>query len=111
MAQATVREGLSKEQVAYEQWVDTQPIDDAVAWDEMGEEARMKWVAEHMGDKEELVVEVQEVVEKRGNFCLSFGMFLFGLFYVLFLLFPNLSISRRSLVSSEGRKSFSDMNY
>jgi hypothetical protein len=76
MAQAATREGLSKDQVAYEQWVDTQPIENVVAWDEMGEEGRRKWVEEHMGGKVEFVVEVQAAVEREGNVCISSGTFI-----------------------------------
>jgi len=48
LAQEALREGLSKEQVAYEKWVDTQPIEGVVAWDEMGVGERTAWVVEYM---------------------------------------------------------------
>jgi hypothetical protein len=50
IAQVAMREGLSKQQVAYEQWVDTQPIEEALSWDEMGEEEKMGWCLEHLGE-------------------------------------------------------------
>lgn len=58
VAQAAMREGLSPEQVAYEQWVDTQPIEEVVAWDDMGEKGRREWVEKHVEKegKEVLVV-------------------------------------------------------
>ena len=58
VAQAAMREGLSPEQVAYEQWVDTQPIEDMVAWDDMGEKGRREWIEKNMekDGKEVLVV-------------------------------------------------------
>jgi hypothetical protein len=61
VAQAAVREGLSAEQVAYEQWVDTQPIEEVVAWDDMGEEERREWVEKNMGR------EVVDLVDGRGS--------------------------------------------
>jgi hypothetical protein len=48
LAQVALREGLSKEQVAYEQWVDTQPIESVMAWDEMGVGERTAWIVEYM---------------------------------------------------------------
>lgn len=84
MAQAAMREGLSKEQVAYEQWVDTQPIGDLVSWDEMAGKERRKWVEEHMGEKAELVVEVQVVGERGENVRVLAGMLVFGLFRGIF---------------------------
>jgi hypothetical protein len=48
LAQEALREGLSKEQVAYEQWVDTQPIESVMAWDEMGVGERTAWIVEYM---------------------------------------------------------------
>jgi hypothetical protein len=48
LAQEALRERLSKEQVAYEKWVDTQPIEGVVAWDEMGVGERTAWIVEYM---------------------------------------------------------------
>jgi hypothetical protein len=49
IAQVAMREGLSEEQVAYEQWVDRQPLGAVVAWDEMGDEERGMWCREILG--------------------------------------------------------------
>ena len=49
LAQAAMREGLSPEQVAYEQWVDTQPVEEAVAWEEMGLKEKSAWCKEVLG--------------------------------------------------------------
>jgi hypothetical protein len=84
MAQVAMRDGLSKEQVAYEQWVDTQPIEDVVAWDEMGEEARKNWVVEHLSENLERVSEVQANVEQGGKACFSTGMLFFDRFATIF---------------------------
>lgn len=53
LAQVALRSGLSKEQVAYEQWVDTQPIDGVVSWEEMCVEERRTWCLEYMPLAEE----------------------------------------------------------
>lgn len=47
MAQAAMMDGLSKAQVVYEQWVDTQPIEEVTPWDEMEEDAKKEWCVEH----------------------------------------------------------------
>ncbi|KAE9366766.1 hypothetical protein N431DRAFT_548513 [Stipitochalara longipes BDJ] len=49
IAQVALREGLSREQVAYEQWVDRQPIGEVVSWEEMGIEGRVRWCLEFIG--------------------------------------------------------------
>jgi hypothetical protein len=59
IAQVAMREGLSKEQVAYEQWIDTQPIEEVLSWDEMGEEERKGWCLEHLGEDVEGIEEGQ----------------------------------------------------
>jgi hypothetical protein len=71
LAQVTLREGMSKEQVSYEQWADTQPIESVVAWDEMGETERRGWYLEFMMSyaEEETDEELEEqmVVEEFGR--------------------------------------------
>jgi len=49
LAQVAMREGLSAEQVAYEKWVDGQPLGDVVGWEEMGEGERGVWCKEVLG--------------------------------------------------------------
>ncbi len=49
IAQVAMREGLSEDQVAYEKWVDGQPLGDVVGWEEMGEGERGVWCAEVLG--------------------------------------------------------------
>jgi hypothetical protein len=49
LAQVAMREGLSADQVAYEQWVDGQPLGDVVGWEEMGEGERGVWCREVLG--------------------------------------------------------------
>jgi hypothetical protein len=44
-----MREGLSEEQIAYEQWVDRQPLGDVVGWEEMEEGEREDWCREVLG--------------------------------------------------------------
>jgi hypothetical protein len=68
MAQGAMRDGLSKEQVAYEQWVDTQPIGEVVSWDEMGEEGRRGWCLEHgVGYEEAVASALGEEREKEND--------------------------------------------
>ena len=63
IAQVAMREGLSKEQVAYEQWIDTQPIEEVLSWDEMGEEERKGWCLEHLGEEAGVAEEERRVEE------------------------------------------------
>ncbi len=58
VAQVAIREGLSEEQVAYEQWVDRQPLGAVVGWEEMGDEERGRWCLEVLG---------REYGQKRGE--------------------------------------------
>lgn len=46
LAQAAMRKGLSPEQVAYEQWVDTQPVDDVKDWEDMKLKEKSAWCKE-----------------------------------------------------------------
>lgn len=49
IAQVAMLKGLSEEQVAYEQWVDRQPLGAVVGWEEMGCEERRVWCREVLG--------------------------------------------------------------
>lgn len=49
IAQVAMRECLSEEQVAYEQWVDGQPLGAVVGWEEMGDEERGVWCKQVLG--------------------------------------------------------------
>jgi hypothetical protein len=49
IAQVAMREGLSEEQVLYEQGVDRQPLGAVVGWEEMGVEERGRWCREVLG--------------------------------------------------------------
>jgi hypothetical protein len=49
LAQVAMRECLSADQVAYEKWVDGQPLGDVVGWEEMGEGERGVWCMSVLG--------------------------------------------------------------
>ncbi|KAN0092189.1 hypothetical protein V8E51_018036 [Hyaloscypha variabilis] len=56
LALSALRSGMSREQIAYEQWVDRQPIGEVKGWEEMGGEERGEWmkVMGIEGEKEEV---------------------------------------------------------